>query len=69
MQTVVDLLGRAGRVGVGEWRPEKDGTFGTYNVVRHITDPKEIAEVRKQCAPALVAPASFRSASSAVTGC
>jgi hypothetical protein len=55
VQTVVDLLGRAGRVGVGEWRPEKDGTFGTYNVVRHITDPKEIAEVRKQCAPALVA--------------
>jgi hypothetical protein len=55
VQTVVDLLGRAGRVGVGEWRPEKDGSFGTYEVTRNITDPKEIAEVRKQCAPALVA--------------
>jgi len=50
-QTVVDLLNRAGNVGVGEWRPEKDGTFGTYVVSRAISDPKEIAEVRTICRP------------------
>lgn len=50
-QTVVDLLNRAGNVGVQEWRPEKDGTFGTYAVSRSISDPKEISEVRKLCRP------------------
>ena len=54
-QTVVDLLNRAGMVGVGEWRPERDGTFGTYQVTRNITDPKELAEVRTECATQLVA--------------
>lgn len=54
VQTVVDLLNRAGQVGVCEWRPEKDGTFGTYKVVRHIDDKKEIAEVRDLCATPLV---------------
>ena len=54
MATVVDLLHRAGRVGVGEWRPQKDGTFGTFRVCRHITDSKEAAEVREQCSPSLV---------------
>lgn len=53
VQTVVDLLNRAGRVGVCEWRPEKDGTFGTYKVVRHIEDVKEIAEVQDLCATPL----------------
>jgi len=52
--TVVDLLNRAGGVGVGEWRPEKDGTFGTFRVVRNITAPEEVAEVREACAIALV---------------
>lgn len=51
VQTVVDLLNRAGNVGIGEWRPEKDGTHGTFGVVRAITDPKEISEVRRICRP------------------
>lgn len=54
VQTVVDLLNRAGSVGVGEWRPEKDGTFGTFRVTRHVTDPKEIEEVYTECAVGLV---------------
>ena len=54
VQTVVDLLNRAGNVGVGEWRPEKDGTFGTFEVTRNITDPAEIKEVRQECRPGLV---------------
>jgi hypothetical protein len=54
VQSVVDLLNRAGSVGVGEWRPEKDGTFGTFVISRVITDPGEIAEVRKSCRPTLV---------------
>ena len=49
-----DLLNLAGAVGVGEWRPEKNGTFGTFRVVRHIDDPKELAEVQSQCAVPLV---------------
>lgn len=53
-QSAVDLLNLAGAVGVGEWRPEKNGTFGTFRVVRHIDDPKELAEVQSQCAVPLV---------------
>jgi len=53
VQTVVDLLNRAGKVGVGEWRPEKDGVFGTFVVARHIDDPQELAEVREACSAAL----------------
>lgn len=54
IQSVVDLLHRAGTVGVGEWRPEKDGTFGTFKVVRAIESVKEIDEVRASCEPQLV---------------
>jgi hypothetical protein len=54
VQTVVDLLNRAGDVGVGEWRPEKDGTFGTFSVTRNITDPEELAQIRKDCRVQLV---------------
>lgn len=53
VESVIDLLNRAGKVGIGEWRPEKDGTFGTYEVTRNITDEKELDEVRKLCAPHL----------------
>ena len=53
IQYVVDLINRAGSVGVMEWRPEKDGTFGTFHVSRAIDDPKELAEIRKQCMPSL----------------
>ena len=59
VETVVDLLNRAGTVGVGEWRPEKDGTHGTFKVSRNIMDSKEIAEINKACRvqiPGLVIP-------------
>ena len=59
VQTVVDLLNRAGSVGVGEWRPERDGSNGTFEVSRNIKDPQEIEEVRKACRvsiPALTIP-------------
>lgn len=49
-QTVIDLLQRAGQVGVGEWRPEKDGTFGTFRVERPIESKKEVAEIQAECA-------------------
>lgn len=54
LQTVVDLLNRAGRVGVGEWRPQRNGTFGTFQVTRNITDPAELAEVHAECSVPLV---------------
>lgn len=54
VQTVVDLLNRAGSSGIGEWRPEKNGTFGTFRVTRHISDPKELGEVREENSAALV---------------
>ena len=54
VQTVVDLLNRAGQVGVGEWRPEKNGTFGTFKVSRHISDPVELGEVEAECAVPLI---------------
>lgn len=49
VQTVIDLLNRGGKVGVQEWRPEKKGTFGQFSVLRSITDPKELATVRRIC--------------------
>lgn len=54
VQTVVDLLNRAGQVGVGEWRPEKNGVYGTFRVTRHIDDAKELGEVAAQCAVPLI---------------
>jgi hypothetical protein len=54
VQTVVDLLNRAGDVGLCEWRPDKDGTFGTFRVTRNIEKPEEVAEVREECAVALI---------------
>jgi hypothetical protein len=53
-QSVVDLLNRAGSVGVGEWRPERDGTFGTFYVSRAIDNKKEQEEIVKECAVPLV---------------
>lgn len=55
VQTVIDLLNRSGQGGVGEWRPQKDGVFGTYKVTRHISAAKEIAEVELACASPLKA--------------
>jgi len=54
VQSVVDLLDRAGNVGIGEWRPEKHGTFGTFRVVRNITEKAEIEEVVRECMSPLV---------------
>jgi hypothetical protein len=49
VETVIDLLHRAGRGGVGEWRPEKNGTHGTYQILGEVTDKKEREAVRKAC--------------------
>ena len=54
VQSVVDLLNRAGKVGIGEWRPDCDGTFGTFVVSRHIASAAEREEVHKQCSVPLV---------------
>ena len=54
VDAVVDSLDRAGSSGMGEWRPERDGTFGTFRIARHITDPHEVAEVRDLCAVPIV---------------
>lgn len=54
VQSVIDLLGRAGSVGVGEWRPEKNGTFGTFGVERAISTKAEQAEVMRACMSPLV---------------
>lgn len=48
-QSVIDLLHRAGSVGVGEWRPERNGTHGTFDVLRAVVDPDEVADVRLSC--------------------
>jgi hypothetical protein len=54
VQSVVDLLNRAGKVGVGEWRPQKKGTFGTFRVSRHISDRAEVEQVYEECAVKLI---------------
>jgi hypothetical protein len=56
VQTMLDLLQRAGDVGVGEWRPEKNGTHGRFQILRAIESSKEIAEVRAACAVPLKTP-------------
>jgi hypothetical protein len=52
-ETVVDLISRAGDIGVGEWRPEKNGTFGTFRVARAL-DAREIGEMMVANAVGLV---------------
>ena len=49
VETIVDLISKAGKIGIGEWRPEKDGSFGTFEISRAISDPKELKEVRELC--------------------
>ncbi len=53
MQLVLDLLQRAGKVGVGEWRPEKDGNYGTFRIARSVDARDERDEVSLQCASPL----------------
>ena len=50
VETMVDLLSRAGAVGVGEWRPVCSGTYGTFQVSRSIETAEEAAEVIAECA-------------------
>jgi hypothetical protein len=52
-QTIVDLVNNAGMVGVGEWRPQKNGTYGTYEVSRLLEAREEQDEVYAICQPAI----------------
>lgn len=56
VETILDLLNRAGSVGIGEWRPEKMGTHGTFQITRSIQSPAEVAEVKAACAVMLRTP-------------
>ncbi len=49
---VLNLLEGAGRVGIGEWRPEKDGTFGCFRVdaASLMSEDDLIAVVLADCA-------------------
>jgi hypothetical protein len=53
---VVDLVALAGQVGVGEWRPQKKGTFGTWRVTDEMVPSKEAREIIKACEVPLVTP-------------
>lgn len=55
-QSVMDLLQRAGTVGIGEWRPEKRGVHGQFTITRAITSAKELDEIRAECEPPLKSP-------------
>lgn len=52
---VTQLVDYAGRVGVGEWRPECGGTFGQFEVVR-VLDEKELDAVIAASSIPLVTP-------------
>jgi len=56
LDLVLNLIQLAGDgVGVGEWRPEKSGTFGRFRLDPDvITDPKKIGVIREACSSALV---------------
>ena len=55
-ETVIDLVNRAGSVGVGEWRPERNGSFGTFEVDRTINTQEEMKDVLKECSVPLISP-------------
>jgi len=55
-QSVADLLMRAGDVGIGEWRPERGGVYGTFDVARAISSSKEALDVEVASAVALKTP-------------
>lgn len=49
---VTDLVDRAGDCGVGEWRPSKGGTHGTFSVERAIQpNSQEWKDTLKACQP------------------
>jgi len=49
VRSIMDLVNRAGSVGLCEWRPEKGGSHGMFEVSRHITAKEEIEEIIKNC--------------------
>ncbi len=48
---VVDLLDRGGEMGVGEWRPSRGGSYGTYEVDDVVTAPAQIRAAMRACDP------------------
>lgn len=55
LDLVLNLLERAGDgVGIGEWRPEKDGTNGRFKIDPELVqDPKAIGELKAACSSPL----------------
>lgn len=51
-QQVLQLLGLAGRgVGIGEWRPQKNGPYGTFRIFHDPKDPQHPDNPRISWAP------------------
>ncbi len=50
-EAAVDLVQRGGRVGIGEWRPQKNGTHGTYRVIRTLSDEELLEAVVVNAVP------------------
>ena len=48
---IVELINRGGEVGIGEWRPEKLGEFGTYEVESVVLGVDELQAVITACEP------------------
>src|SRR5580704_13030867 len=46
--TVTELVAGAGRIGVGEWRPERDGKMGTFEIEGMLA-PREFESETKKC--------------------
>jgi len=54
LSTIIDLIVRAGYVGLCEWRPEKSGDYGTFEInSSKVFSPKETQEILNICKPAL----------------
>lgn len=49
--TLLELVKRGGKIGVGDWRPEKGGSFGTYELEDAGATGKELDEALEQCRP------------------
>lgn len=54
-EAIHELLKRGGDVGIGEWRPERNGVFGCWQVSR-VLPPSELDGVIKECSVPLVTP-------------
>lgn len=49
-ETIVNLVHLSGSVGWGEWRPERCGDYGTFEISR-LLEKEEVDETIKACAP------------------